>query len=74
MDVLRLPTPSKLRKRYAGEEIGNYRLIKIAGEGRFADSDYWKAECIVCGEIVTINVTRISSLKKSKNCAVCKKK
>lgn len=64
--------PNKLRKRYTGEEIGIYILVRVAGEGNFVDSDYWIAKCKVCGEEVKINVTRISNLRQSVGCKHCK--
>ncbi len=67
--------PSKIiRKRYVGETIGIYELIRLAGEGPHADSDWWKARCLKCNQVVTINVTRMSNLRKSSWCVNCKGK
>ena len=60
------------RKRFAGEIIGPYKLIRIAGEGPNADATYWKAQCLVCGSIVTIHVQRVATLIKQKGCKGCK--
>ena len=64
--------PNIIRKRFAGEIIGPYELIKLAGEGPHASSKYWKARCLKCNEVVTINVTRMDSLRKAKGCVNCK--
>jgi hypothetical protein len=67
--------PSKvIRKRFGGEIIGPYELVSLAGDGPYADSDWWKARCSKCNQIVTINVTRMANLKKAKGCVHCKGK
>jgi hypothetical protein len=66
--------PRIVCKRHAGEIVGIYQLIKIAGEGPNASRAYWKALCLKCGEIITINVSRMDNLKKSKGCSYCKGK
>lgn len=60
------------KKRYSGEVIGPYKLLRIAGEGANADVTYWKAECSVCGLVVTIRVQNVARLSKQKGCKGCK--
>jgi hypothetical protein len=60
------------RKRHAGEVFGPYELIKQAAEGPNADWTFWKARCLVCGEIVTVNIRQTSNLVKQKGCKYCR--
>ena len=60
------------KRRYPGEILGPYKLIRIAGEGPSADVTYWKAHCLVCDSIVTVCVKRIATLIKHKGCTNCK--
>jgi hypothetical protein len=59
---------------FVDEIVGPYKLIKIAGEGPNASSSYWKALCLKCGEIVTVNVSRMDNLRTLKGCNICKGK
>jgi hypothetical protein len=61
-----------IKKRHSGEIIGPYKLIKLAGEGPNADSAYWIAECTQCGDILTIDVRRVTNLRALKNCKKCR--
>lgn len=60
------------KKRYSGETLGPYKLLKVAGEGPNADVTYWKAECLVCNAIVTVCTKRVATLIKQKGCKCCK--
>jgi hypothetical protein len=62
------------RKRHAGEVFGPYELIKPAAEGPNADWNFWKAKCIVCGEIVTVSVRQTSNFLRQKGCKHCRGK
>lgn len=62
------------RKHYSGEIIGPYELVKLAGEGPNAAWNFWKARCLVCDLILTINTRQVSNLIKHKSCKHCRGK
>jgi hypothetical protein len=68
------PRNTSPRKRYSGEVLGPYKLIKLAGEGPNAIWNFWKALCLVCGFIDTINVRGSGKILKQKGCKNCRGK
>jgi hypothetical protein len=67
-----LPKNKAVSKRFPGEILGVYELVKLAGEGPHADFRYWKSKCLRCGTILTININKLRDLRQSKDCIHCR--